>query len=75
MDGSANLDDLLDIFGLKKEYESVTVNGWVLEEMGSFPQVGDEFDCEHLHVTVEQVDKRRVAQILIVPGEKAEEEE
>ena len=75
VDGSANLDDLLDIFGLKTEYESVTVNGWVLEEMGTFPQVGDQFDCEHLHVTVEQVDKRRVTQILIVPGEKSEEDE
>lgn len=71
----ANLDDLLEIFGLKKEYESVTVNGWVLEEMGAFPQPGDTFDCEHLHVTVEQVDKRRVTQILIEPREKPEEEE
>ena len=71
----ANLDDLLDIFGLKKEYESVTVNGWVLEEMGTFPQPGDTFDCEHLHVTVEQVDKRRVTQILVEPREKPETEE
>ncbi len=62
---SANLDDLLDIFKLKKEYESITVNGWVLEEMGTFPQPGDTFTCEHLHVTVEQVDKRRVTQILV----------
>lgn len=75
VDGSANLDDLLDIFNLKKEYESVTVNGWVLEEMGTFPQVGDTFDCEHLHVTVEQLDKRRVTQILIEVREKNEEEE
>ena len=71
----ANLDDLLDIFGLKKEYESVTVNGWVLEEMGTFPQPGDTFDCEHFHVTVEQVDKRRVTQILVEPREKPETEE
>lgn len=71
----ASLDDLLEIFGLSKEYESVTVSGWVLEELGTFPQVGDTFDCEHLHVTVEQVDKRRVMQIHIVPSEKKEEEE
>lgn len=75
VDGGANLDDLLDIFALNKEYESVTVNGWVLEEMGTFPQVGDTFDCEHLHVTVEEVDKRRVTQILIEVGERPEEEE
>ena len=62
---SANLDDLLEIFSIKKEYESVTVSGWVLEEMGMFPQEGDSFDCEQLHVTIEKVDKRRVLQILI----------
>ena len=72
---SANLDDLLEIFSIKKEYESVTVSGWVLEDMGTFPQEGDTFDCEQLHVTVEKVDKRRVIQILIEvrPAEQAEE--
>ena len=62
---SANLDDLLDIFKLNRTYESVTVSGWVLEEMGTFPKKGDSFDCEQLHVTIEKVDKRRVLQILI----------
>ena len=73
---SANLDDLLEIFSIKKEYESVTVSGWVLEEMGTFPQEGDTFDCEQLHVTVEKVDKRRVIQILIEvrPAEQTAEE-
>ena len=75
---SASLDDLIETFSLKKEYdeyESVTVNGWVLEEMGTFPQPGDSFDCEHLHVTVEKIDKRRVAQILIEVREPETEEE
>ena len=73
---SANLDDLLEILSIKKEYESVTVSGWVLEEMGTFPQEGDTFDCEQLHVTVEKVDKRRVVQILIEvhPAEQTSEE-
>lgn len=75
---SASLDDLIETFHLKKEYddyESVTVNGWVLEEMGAFPQAGDSFDCEHLHVTVEKVDKRRVAQILVEIRESEKEDE
>ena len=54
----------------------MTVSGWVLEEMGTFPQEGDTFDCEQLHVTVEKVDKRRVVQILIEvhPAEQTSEE-
>lgn len=75
VDGSANLDDLLEMFDIKKEYESVTVNGWVLEEMGSFPNEGDSFDCEHLHVTVGKVDKRRVTEIMVKVGEKLEPEQ
>ena len=59
------MDDLLDIFKLNRTYESVTVSGWVLEEMGTFPKEGDSFDCEQLHVTIEKADKRRVLQILI----------
>ena len=65
VDCSANLDDLLEMFKIKREYESQTVSGWVIEEIGNFPQKGETFDCENLHVTVEEVDKRRVTQVLI----------
>ncbi|MBQ6594093.1 MAG: HlyC/CorC family transporter, partial [Clostridia bacterium] len=50
--GGASLDDLLDRFHLKGEYESVTVSGWVQEELGEFPKEGDSFTCEDLRVTV-----------------------
>lgn len=65
VDGGANLDDLKEMFKIHREYESQTVSGWVLEEFGAFPQQGDAFDCENLHVTVEEVDKHRVLRILI----------
>ena len=47
------------------DYESVTVNGWVLEVLGHLPQQGDTFDYNDLHVTVEQVARRRVEQVRI----------
>ena len=73
--GSASLDDLEDRFGLKKEYESVTVNGWVLEEMGQLPQTGDRFTCEGLTVTIEKVGRRRVEQIRVQKEDDAASEE
>lgn len=63
--GSTSLDDLQEVFPFKQEFDCVTVNGWVLEVMGRFPQPGDEFDFENLHVTVEKVAKRRVELIRV----------
>ena len=63
--GSASLDDLQDIFPIPQNYDCVTVNGWVLEVMGRFPQAGETFDYDKMHVTVEKVAKRRVEQIRI----------
>lgn len=63
--GSASLDDLRERCAIPGEFESVTVNGWVLEVLGRFPQPGDSFDFDEKHVTVEKVDKRRVTQIRI----------
>ena len=63
--GGASLDDLKELFPIPETFDSVTVNGWVLEVLGRFPQAGDTFDYEDLHVTVEKVARRRVEQILI----------
>lgn len=49
----------------QQNYDCVTVNGWVLEVMGRFPQAGETFDYGKMRVTVEKVAKRRVEQIRI----------
>ena len=72
---SANLDDMLEMFNIDKEYDSVTVSGWVLEEMGHFPQAGDKFTYENMEVTVERVAKRRVLEIRVKPMSSDEKEE
>ena len=63
--GGASLDDLQELFPIPETFDSVTVNGWVLEVLGRFPQPGDAFDYGELHIVVEKVAKRRVEQILI----------
>lgn len=65
VDGGANLDDMLELFDIDKEYDPVTVNGWVQEELGRFPKAGDSFDCDGLHVTVEKAEKRRATEIRV----------
>ena len=66
VDGGANLDDMLELFDIHKEYDPVTVNGWVREELGRFPKVGDSFECDNLIVTVEKAEKRRATEIRVV---------
>ena len=72
VDGGANLDDMLELFDIHKEYDPVTVNGWVLEELGRFPTAGDSFECDNLVVTVEKAEKRRATEVRVV--RKPEEE-
>ena len=63
--GSASLEDLRERLPIGDDFESVTVNGWVMEILGHLPQPGDAFDYGDLHVTVERVAPRRVEQIRI----------
>ena len=72
--GGASLEDLRELFPIGEEFDSVTVNGWVLEVLGHFPQPGDTFDYQGLHVTVERAARRKVEQIRIEkPQEKQDE--
>ncbi|MBQ8110034.1 MAG: HlyC/CorC family transporter [Clostridia bacterium] len=63
--GSASLDDLREVFPIGEDFDSVTVNGWVLEVFGRFPKARDHFDYKGLRVTVERVSRKRVEWISI----------
>lgn len=63
---NAGLSDLYDLFSVKGTCESATVSGWVMQEIGRVPEQGDTFTYENLHVTVTQVDHRRVMEIQVV---------
>ena len=62
---SADLDDMYDLFQVKGTCDAATVSGWVLEQVGKVPEVGDHFRAEGLDVTVTQVEHRRVLEIQV----------
>ena len=72
---SADLTDLYDLFSLTGACDAATVSGWVMEQLGHVPAVGDRFTAEGLDVTVTRVDHRRVLEIRVVVLPKEEEEE
>ena len=72
---SADLDDLYDLFDMKpsEEYDASSVSGWVMEEIGRVPDVGDRFRAHGLEVCVTRVEHRRVMEIRVrrLPKEDA----
>ena len=66
--GGANVEDVFEQLGREREFDAVTVSGWVMEALGRMPAQGDQFEFEGLHVTVEQVAGRRVEQVRIEAG-------
>lgn len=68
INGSASMNELEDIHTFSDEVldENATVNGWVLDNLGKIPEVGDEFEFENLSVKVIRVDGRRAAEIKLV---------
>ena len=66
--GEVNVYDLFDELGLStKNFESdfSSAAGWALECLEHIPQPGESFDYEDLHVTVEQVEDKRILSLLI----------
>ena len=62
---SADLDDMYDLFQVKGTCDAATVSGWVMEQVGRVPEVGDHFRAEGLDVTVTRVEHRRVLEIRV----------
>ena len=76
VDCSANFDDFCELFEIKAESESVSVGGWVMEQLGKIPDVGDKFLFENLSITITKTDAHRVTfiHVHILEKEPAEAE-
>ena len=73
---SANIEEFFEFFDLEpdEETESTTVNGWVIEIIGSIPEQGFSFEHENLFITVTKADELMAQEIEVEVKEQAEEE-
>ena len=73
--GSADVEELFEKFGMKYESEQNTINGWAMEQLEKMPEIGDQFEDSGFHVTVKELDGRRIGRVLIhyTPPEEPEE--
>lgn len=74
---STQLDKFFEYFELEEdeESESVSVGGWVLEQLGKIAEPGDTFTYDKLDVTVTGVEERRVLEISVTVNEPESDEE
>ncbi len=69
VDCSESLDEFCQFFDLKIESDSITINGWIMEQLDKIPACGDKFSFENLDITVTETDYHRVSTIEVVRHE------
>ena len=72
VDCSMDFDDFCVDFDIECETDSVSVGGWVMEQLGKIPEQDETFSFENLDVTILEIDSNRVIRIKVVENEKVE---
>lgn len=75
---SAEIEDMLERFDVEPDeddYDFITVSGWIINELGHIPAVGEELDYQNLHITITKADQKKVleAKVEIRDLQKGEE--
>lgn len=78
VDGKCNLSDFFELYGIEEsaeDYDSVTVGGWVMEQYGGIPPVGEEISYKCVKIKVVKTTKQKILKIRSVRVEEANEDE
>ena len=75
VDGSVTLDDFCDMFDISSDSHSVSLGGWVMDEMERIPDEGDSFEYENLTITVSKTDDHRVETVTVTVHAKEEDDD
>lgn len=63
--GNTELDDLFERIDFEEDLDFSTVNGWILDEMGKIPFIGDSFQYKNLLITIVSADTKRVLEATV----------
>jgi len=65
LDGQTNVDEVQDRLGIEiPEGDYVTIGGYLLDALGHIPLEGELFRVDGWELTVQEMDKRRIASVL-----------
>jgi len=62
---AADIEKMFEYFDMEDEPEVSTVSGWIMDQLGRTPEVGDTFMYKNLNVTVTKADQRRAEECII----------
>ena len=65
VDCSVSLEDFMEFFDVKLESDSVSVGGWVMEQLNRVPVKGDSFAVQNLEITVSGLSVYRVSSVTV----------
>jgi len=73
---SANIEDFFEFFEIEPEIETeaLTVNGWIIELIGSIPEQNFSFEYSNLSITVSKADEFMALEMIVKVNEKITEE-
>ena len=77
VDGSMDMSDFCEQFHIHPETDALSLGGWIMEELGQFPEEGDGFDYENISIRVIATEGHRVSkvEVKILPEVKEESDE
>jgi CBS domain containing-hemolysin-like protein len=75
IDGLVSIDDANEVLGLDLKGEADTVGGYVFEQLGRKPEVGDEIRSDGHTMRVEELDGLRIAKVRVLPHSRTAEPE
>ncbi|WP_304681330.1 HlyC/CorC family transporter [uncultured Clostridium sp.] len=65
---SVSLANFFEEFSMKEEiddFEVQTVNGWIVNEFGYLPKIGESFLYKNLNIYISKIEGRRVKEIIV----------
>ena len=65
VDCSVSLEKFMEFFDVKLESDSVSVGGWVMEQLNRVPIKGESFTAQELEITVSELSAYRVSSITV----------
>lgn len=69
--GQTSLTKLLDVLKINIDVDCSSVNGWIINELGYIPNIGETFDYQNLTIEILNSDNRQVIQIKIIANKKS----
>ena len=75
VDCATNFEEFCEFFELASESESISLGGFIMEQLGRIPTKNDKFTFEHLDFIIEETDSRRVISTKVIKNEKQDKED